>query len=250
MNPLPPYYYCLQCKKVIFAAKDGEISMGIDLPRMVCECGCELRGDGFDLSDELFWETEPLDLKLSVSEENYEFVIKWLCKDERLKGKDKKEEKGDDERIVKVFRRGIISVLALKSGTLIERKLSWYEVRNHKEKVYNHFELLLPCNQKIKYHPKSLYEVIRWVAYFNTMYTKNKEDCINDDDILEPDEMCLLLEKFYEDDINKAPVFQEEGLDLDEWSIGDYRFLLLFTRAFAEVVLDKINDKMRDFIME
>jgi len=250
MNPLPPHYYCPQCKDVVFVDCNDELIIGIDLPRMRCECGCELRGDGFNLSDELFWEIEPLNLLFSVSEENYEFVKKWLCRDERLKCKVIREERGDDESILKVFRIGIISVLVEKKGSLIERKFGWDEIRKHKEKVYDNFELLLPCNQKIKCEPRSLYEVIRILAYFSTMYTKNVSDCVCEEDILDPDEMCVLLEKFYDNDISKVPVFVEDGLMLGEWCVEDYHFLLLYTRAYADIVLDEINEKMSDLFEE
>lgn len=246
MNPLPPHYYCPQCKKILFI-DDDEISMGIDLPRMQCKCGHELSVDGFDLSEEFFWEKEKLDLVFSVSEENYEFIKNWLCKDNRMQDREREEDDYKDESIVKRFNIGIITVLSEKAGFLKTNEIAWEDVRKQKEKVIENYELLLPCNKKIGNNPRNLYEVIRVVAFFNTMYTKSTKCYVSEDDILDAEEMYLLLEKYYDSDISSAPVFQEDGLMLGEWNVGEYDFLIMFTRAFAEYVLDEINDKMSMF---
>ena len=247
MNPLPPYYYCPHCKEIVFLDLElnNELSMGIDLPLMRCECGCELDGNGFDLSEEFFWEREQLDLLISVSEKDYEFVKNWLYEDERLKGKDIQEEDFDDESIEKRYCIGIITVLAEKAEFITENKFGWNKVRKHKEMVIENYELLLPLNKKIKKHPLDLYEVIRTVAFFHTMYTKSTSDLVGEDDIIEAEEMYSLLEKFYDNDINKAPVFLEDGLAFGEWRVEDYKFLIMYSRAFAEFVLDEINDKLK-----
>lgn len=246
LNPLPPHYYCPQCKEIIFVEDNEEISIGIDLPERQCKCGCEMRGDGFDLSEEFFWEKEQLDLGFSVSEKDYEYVKAWLSSDVRLKDKDIEEDDWshvDEEDIVKRYKIGIITVLAEKTD-FQANEIGWDEVRKHKEKVIKNYELLLPCNQKIGNTPQNIYEVIRMVAFFSTMYTKSTEHYVSEDDILDSEEMYSLLEEFYNNDINKAPVFQEDGLMPGEWAVGEYSFLILFTRAFAEFVLDEINDKM------
>lgn len=244
MNPLPPHYYCPQCKKIVFIDRGEEISMGIDLPRMRCECGCELRGDGFDLPESFFWEKEELDLKVSVGAKDYDFVKEWLSRRECLQDKKNKEEDYDDENIVKKYNVGIITVLAEKTELPIKNEIGWDEVRKHKEKVIENYELILPCKKKIKYAPQSLYEVIRIVAFFSTMYTKSTECYVGEEDILDVEDMYLLLEKCYNNDISKVPVFQEDGLMMGEWNVEDYNFRIMFTRAFAEYVLHEINDKM------
>jgi len=252
MNPLPAHYYCPRCKEILFIEGDDEVRMGIDLPRKLCKCGCELKGEGFNLAEEFFWEGE-MDLGVSVLEEDYEYVKAWLSSDGRLKGMDIEEDDWsdvDEEDIVKRYKIGEILVLAEKSDSFKVNKIGWEEVRKHKEKVIENYELILPCNRKIKNNPRSLYEVIRVVAFFCTMYTKSTECCVGEEDILDAEEMYLLLEKFYDNDINKAPVFLEDGLMIGEWKVEEYKFLILFTRACAEYVLDEINDKMKTLFEE
>lgn len=248
MNPLPIHYYCPRCKDILFVDDDAVI--GIDLPRIRCNCGRELIGNGFNLAETYFWEKEELDLKISVSEEDFEFVKRWLCENEYLQSKEVREEDYDDEHIVKRYGVGIMVVLVEKNGYLMKNKVTWEDVGKKKEKVIENYELILPCQKKIKNNIWSIYEVIRTAAFFNTMYTKSTEACVSEDDILGPEEMYSLLEQFYDNDINKAPVFQEDGLMMGEWNVGEYNFLVMFTRAFAEYVLDEINDKMQELFME
>lgn len=247
LNPLPPHYYCPRCKDVVFVENKKEISMGIDLPEKQCKCGYEMIGDGFNLSEEFFWEKEQLDLGFSVSEIDYEYIKAWLNSDDRLKGKDIEEDDWshvEEEDIVKRYKIGIITVLAEKND-FQANEIGWSEVRMHKEKVIENYKLLLPCNLEIRNKPQNLYEVIRLIAFFSTMYTKSMERYVSEEDILDSEEMYSLLEEFYDNDINKAPVFLEDGLMLGEWAVGEYKFLILFTRAFTEYVIDEINDKMR-----
>ena len=243
MNPLPPHYYCPQCRRILFAKGDKKIRIGIDLPNMQCKCGSELSGEGFDLSEKFFWEQEQLNLSVSVFEGDYEFVKNWLCKDKLMQDKEIKEEY-IDESIVKRLGIGIITVLAEKSELYSTNKNGWNEVRKYKKKVIENYELLLPCKRKIKNHPRNMYELIRVVAFFYTMYMKNTECYVSEDNILEAEEMYLLLEKTYDNDINKVPIFQEDGLMPGEWNVDEYNFLIFFTHAFAECVLDEITDKM------
>ena len=48
VNPLPPHYYCPQCKRMEFVSG---IECGIDLPDKVCDCGSAYDKDGFDISE-------------------------------------------------------------------------------------------------------------------------------------------------------------------------------------------------------
>lgn len=250
MNPLPSHYYCPQCKCVYFPENE-EIYMGIDLPRMQCQCGCELNGEGFDLSEAIFWEKEKMDLMFSIYEEDYEYVKNCLCEDSRLRDKEIIEEEFAEEDITKRFCIGIITVLCEKCGVIEARPIRWKDVRKRSEKVIDNYNLLLPENKKIRNKPRSLYEVIRVVAFFSTMYTKNTNlALVREDEILDVTEMNYLLEKLYDGDINKAPVFLEDGLLFGEWNIDEYNFLILFTRSFAEYVLEEINDKMRALFEE
>lgn len=247
MNPLTAHYYCPRCKEVMFVEDDEEIRMGIDLPEKLCKCGHELKGEGFNLAEEFFWDGE-MDLGFSVLEEDYEYVKAWLNSDGRLKDKDIEEDDWshvDEEDIVKRYKIGKIMVLAEKSDSFRANEIGWEEVRMHKEKVIENYELILPCNKKIKNNPRSIYEVIRVAAFFSTKYTKSTEHYVGEEDILDAEEMYLLLEKFYDNDINKAPIFLEDGLMIGEWKVEEYKFLIFFTRAFAEYVLDEINDKMK-----
>ena len=251
LNPLPPHYYCPRCKDVVFVENKKEISMGIDLPEKQCKCGYEMIGDGFNLSEEFFWEKEQLDLGFSVSEIDYEYVKNWLCEDRRLQDKEIIEEEFAEEDITKRFCIGIITVLCEKCGVIEARPIRWNDVRKRSEKVIDNYKLLLPENKKIRNKPRSLYEVIRVVAFFNTMYTKSTNlTLVREDEILDATEMNYLLENLYDGDINKAPVFLEDGLFLGEWNIDEYNFLILFTRSFAEYVLEEINDKMRALFEE
>lgn len=247
MNPLQPHYYCPRCKEVVFIEDDDEIKMGIDLPEKLCKCGCDLKGEGFNLMEVFFWEGE-MDLGLSVSEEDYEYVKACLSSDERLKDKSIEEDEwiqDNKDDIIKRYKIGRIMVLAEKPDVFKVNELDWEEIRNYKEKVIKNYELLLPRNKKIKNNPRSLYEVIRVIAYFTTQYRKSRENCIREEDILDAEEMYLLLEKLYNNDINTVPIFQEDGLMIGEWKVEEYKFLVLFTHAFAEYVLHQINDKMR-----
>ena len=244
MNPLQPYYYCPQCKEVLFV--DDEIKMGIDLPEKLCKCGCELRGEGFNLSEVFFWKGK-MNLGFSVSEEDYEYVKAWLSSDKRLKGKIIEEiesPQGNKDDIIKWYKIGRIMVLAEKPDVIKNNGLDWEEIRKHKEKIIENYELLLPGNKKIKNNPKSLYEVIRVTAFFTTQYRKSRENGISEEDILDTEEMYLLLEKLYNNDINAVPIFQEDGLMIGEWKVEEYKFPVLFTHSFAEYVLYQMNDKM------
>ena len=90
--------------------------------------------------------------------------------------------------------------------------------------------------------------MIRIAAFFSTMYTKSAEGHVGVEDILDAEEKYLLLEKLYDNDINKVPVFLEDGLMMGEWKVEKYKFLILFTHAFADYVLNEINDKMKPLL--
>ncbi len=49
-NPLPPHYYCPNCKKVEFI----DTYDGFTLPEKVCECGSIMHGDGHNIPVEQF----------------------------------------------------------------------------------------------------------------------------------------------------------------------------------------------------
>jgi len=47
INPLPPHYYCPECRTVLF---DGSTADGWDLPKKKCACGSAMLRDGHNLS--------------------------------------------------------------------------------------------------------------------------------------------------------------------------------------------------------
>ncbi|WP_033159653.1 PolC-type DNA polymerase III [Mycoplasmoides alvi] len=56
INPLPPHYTCLKCKKVQF---DNSVDDGFDLPNKKCDnCDGEMIGDGHDIPFETFMGLE------------------------------------------------------------------------------------------------------------------------------------------------------------------------------------------------
>lgn len=115
MNPLPPHYYCPVCKDAVFIDCEEEMVMGIDLPRMRCRCGCVLKRNGFNLSEEMFWKVQPVDLGFCISEENYEYVKKYLCDDDRLKDEEIREEEINDVDVAKIYKIGAISIFVKRN---------------------------------------------------------------------------------------------------------------------------------------
>lgn len=246
-NPLPPHYHCPRCGNLLWAE---DIEMGIDLPLKMCRCGEEMDGDGFDLGYELFWDCMDCNLNVSVSEKDYEFVERSLYESKHHVRLYEYEWDFGCSDIKKHLIVDAITILIESNFEQMDDVIGWNEVRKHKEMILQNYKLLLPPVKEIKIVPETLGELIRLVAFFNTMYTKNVSNCVCEDDILNPDEMCLLLEKLYDNDINKVPVFVEDGIMLGEWCVEDYHFLILFTRAYADMVLDEINEKMSDLFEE
>ena len=48
IDPLPAHYYCPECGKIEFAPSDFAL-FGCDLPPRKCECGANMKGDGFNI---------------------------------------------------------------------------------------------------------------------------------------------------------------------------------------------------------
>ena len=69
-NPLPPHYYCPQCKRVEFVSG---IKCGIDLPDKMCNCGHVYNKDGFGL-DEIFMHPFDSGVDIYVSNNATELV--------------------------------------------------------------------------------------------------------------------------------------------------------------------------------
>ena len=72
VNPLPPHYRCIRCKRVKFDSS-GDYGCGADLPHKICpHCGEGMAKDGFDIPMETFFglngESVP-DIDLTFAEE-------------------------------------------------------------------------------------------------------------------------------------------------------------------------------------
>lgn len=236
-NPLPVHYYCERCRKIQFV--EG-VEIGIDLPEKRCICGCEMDGQGFGLCDNIFWEKEEPDLGIAVWKNDYNDIKNWLCLNDGLKNKSNCEEIIDDELIIKRFSIGKIVVLCENKHT--REVYEWKNVRKYKEIILKNYDMLLPCNRKPVIEPQNFYELIRLSAFFRKFYTEGKV-LEAEEDLLNDDEKLTILEDVYHNDIYNIPVFVEEGNKMDDRS-DLYDILIIFTRAYVEMMLDEIGEMM------
>lgn len=80
LNPLPPHYYCAECKRVEWINPDNDKCLFDMRHTRTCECGAEMRIDGYDIPWQTYLPYAGLKTKDPVPVNNYRDLFEVLCK--------------------------------------------------------------------------------------------------------------------------------------------------------------------------